>query len=81
MAKQWLENAKLRFKKRELLPLSTLGLQIRPEKPEKASLKSQKTIMRPAKANLRTDSGLRRLILCSNRVYYDLRVTSDFKSG
>ena len=32
MAKQWLENAKLRFKKRELLPLSTLGLQIRPEK-------------------------------------------------
>ena len=32
MAKQWLEKAKLRFKKRELLPLSTLGLQIRPEK-------------------------------------------------
>ena len=49
MAKQWLENAKLRFKKRELLPLSTLGLQIRPEKAEKASLKSQKTIMRQAK--------------------------------
>ena len=32
MAKQWLEKAKLRFKKHELLPLSILGLQVRPEK-------------------------------------------------
>ena len=49
-----------------------------------ASLKSQKAIIRPAKANLRpvrTDSGLRRLILCSNRVNYDLRATFGFKSG
>ena len=49
-----------------------------------ASLKSQKANLRPAKANLRparTDSGLRRLMLCSSRVNYDLRATFAFKSG
>ena len=54
------------------------------KRPIEVSLKSQKAITRPVKANLRparADSGLRRLILCSNRVYYDLRATFDFKSG
>ena len=47
------------------------------------ALKSQKANIRPVKANLRlarTDSGLRRLILCSSRVNYDLRANFDFKS-
>ena len=47
------------------------------------ALKSQKANIRPVKANLRlarTDSGLRRLILCSSRVNHDLRANFDFKS-
>ena len=54
------------------------------KRPIEVSLKSQKAITRPVKANLRpvrTDSGLRRLILCSNKEYHDLRAKFDFKSG
>ena len=75
----YLGSSKVNYYLRALLAFKS-GL----KRPIEVSLKSQKAITRPVKANLRparTDSGLRRLILCSNRVYYDLRATSDFKSG